>query len=134
MKKYNIPIDGKVNNAKKCTPKESPITNEIKITHLFPLSVSSSSSHFRPNQNNKAINKEAIEYTSASTALNQKLSVNVKDKAAIKDAPRVSFAVSLFHSEVAITIFRTILDADQNINNIVKALENTETIFTIKAI
>jgi hypothetical protein len=40
----------------------------------------------------------------------------------------------LFHSEVATTIFRIILDADQNINSIVKALENTETIFTIKAL
>ncbi len=49
-----------VNKAIKCTPNESPTTNEIINNHLFPLGVSMSCSQRSPNQNNKAINKEAI--------------------------------------------------------------------------
>ena len=51
-----------------------------------------------------------MEYTSASTALNQKLSVKVYDKAATNDPPNVSFEVWLFHSAVTFTIFLIILE------------------------
>ena len=77
LKKYNNPIEGIAKIDKKCTPKQSPITKEIKTSHLFPLGVSSSSSHFNPSQTKTAINSEPIAYTSASTALYQKLSVKV---------------------------------------------------------
>ncbi|MNR30422.1 hypothetical protein D3C85_1478770 [compost metagenome] len=40
----------------------------------------------------------------------------------------------LLISEYCPIIFFRIIDDDQNINNIVKALENTEVIFTINAI
>ena len=39
---------GMVSNPIKCTPKDKPITNEIKINHLLPLGVFISASHLRP--------------------------------------------------------------------------------------
>src|SRR5574343_667743 len=87
LKKYNNPIDGIAKIDKKCTPKQSPITKENNTNHLFPLGVSNSSSHFKPSQTNTAINNEPIAYTSASTALYQKLSVKVKLSAAIIALP-----------------------------------------------
>ena len=57
--------------------------------HLFPRGVSNSCSQRNPNQNNKAIKKVAIAYTSASTALYQKLSENVNVNEAIKALPKI---------------------------------------------
>ena len=85
-----------VNKAIKCAPNESPITSEIKTNHLLPLGVSISCSHLKPSQTNKAINKDAIAYTSASVALNQKLSVNVKANEATKALPKI--IIELFFS------------------------------------
>ena len=65
------------------------MTNEIINNHLFPRGVSSSCSQRNPNQNSNAIKKVAIAYTSASTALYQKLSVKVKVKEAIKALPKI---------------------------------------------
>ena len=45
--------------------------------HLSPLGVFISCSQRNPSHSNKAINSEAIAYTSASTALYQKLSEKV---------------------------------------------------------
>ena len=58
--------------------------------HLLPRGVSNSCSQRNPNQNNNAIKKEAIAYTSASTALYQKLSENVKESDAISELPKIS--------------------------------------------
>ncbi len=66
-----------VSKAMKCTPNESPTIKEMIKSHLFPLGLSMSCSQRKPSQKSKAINKEAIAYTSASTALNQKLSEKV---------------------------------------------------------
>lgn len=44
-------------------------------------------------KNNKAINKVAIAYTSASTALNQKLSEKVKANEPIKELPSITIAL-----------------------------------------
>ena len=60
LKKYIMPIAGITSNPIKCTPNESPTINDIKTSHLFPLSLSISSSHLNPSQNNRAIMHVAI--------------------------------------------------------------------------
>ena len=80
-----------------------------------------------------AINNDAIAYTSASTALDQKLSEKVKAKDPTKELPSTTIALLLSISVYCETIFFSNRVEDQNINKIVKALENTDNIFTIKA-
>ena len=78
-----------VNKAIKWTPKDNPTTNEMINNHLFPRGKCISASHRNPNQSSKAIKVVAIAYTSASTALNQKLSEKVKAKAPTKALPNM---------------------------------------------
>ncbi len=80
------------------------------------------------------MNKVAIEYTSASTALNQKLSEKVKAKAPTKEAPKTAIELLLFISVKEETIFLSKIELDQNRNKMVNALEKTDIMFTIKAI
>ena len=68
---------GMVSNAIKCTPNDSPTTNEISNNQRSPRGSCKLSVHLMPNQNIADINSIAIAYTSASTALNQKLSEKV---------------------------------------------------------
>ena len=55
-----------------------------KIDIFKGLEIFSELSHLNIAQNTKAVKKEDIAYTSASTAENQKESVNVKDNAPVK--------------------------------------------------
>ena len=88
-----------VSNAMKCTPKDNPTTKLISKSHLLPLGSCISCSQRSPSQNKRAINKVAIAYTSASTALNQKLSEKVKAKAPTKELPKIAMLFSLLISE-----------------------------------
>lgn len=126
-------MDGMVSKAIKCTPKESPMSNEIINNQRFPRGVCMSSSQRKASQNNKAINKEAIAYTSASTALAQKLSEKVKASEPTIELPKTTMALFLSNSVYDDIIFLNNIEDDQNINNMVKALENTEVMLTIKA-
>lgn len=64
-----------------CTPTESPRIKNIRIIHRSLSGSWYSFSHLVINQTNSAINIEAMEYTSPSTAENQKVSEKVKHKA-----------------------------------------------------
>ena len=77
-----------------CTPNDKPTTKLINTNHLFPLGYVISLSHLNPSQNNNAIKKEDIAYTSPSTALNQKLSEKVYAKAPTKPLPKTAIASS----------------------------------------
>ena len=61
----------------KCTPNDSPTTKDISNNHLSPLAVFISCSQRKPSHKSNDISKVAMAYTSASTALNQKLSEKV---------------------------------------------------------
>ena len=87
-----------VSKAMKCTPKESPINREINNNQRFPHGVCMSSSQRKANQTNKAINKEAMAYTSASTALAQKLSEKVKASEPTIELPKTTMALFLSNS------------------------------------
>ena len=94
--------------------------------HLFPRGVSNSCSQRNPSQNNKAIRNVAIAYTSASTALYQKLSVKVNDKLAMTALPKIITALLVESSfSPTISFFNNMVN-DQNIKSMVNALENTE--------
>src|SRR5690606_27075710 len=73
-------------------------------------------------------------YTSASTALNQKLSVKAKAKAPTAALPKIAkalvFSISCF-LEIRLVIN---IVSDQNINNMVNALENTDIRLMVSAI
>src|SRR5690606_21946893 len=112
-----------VKSAIKCTPNESPINKDIPSNHRFPLGLSISASQRSPIQNKIAMNKDDIAYTSASTALYQNVSENVKAKLATKEAPKIAFKLVSFNSEkLETTRFKSSV-SDQNINKIVKALD-----------
>ena len=98
------------------------------------LSFSKSSAHLRPNQKRTDKIKVAIAYTSASTALYQKLSVKVNVNEPRKDAPKI--LTELFISSVlfAHNISLPIKLIDQKRNIIVSELEKTDIIFTAYAI
>ena len=113
----------------KWTPNERPTTNDININHLLDLSFSKSSAHLRPNQKRTDKIKVAIAYTSASTALYQKLSVKVNVNEPRKDAPKIlteSFLSSIFF---VLNISFPIKLIDQKRNIIVRELEKTDIIF-----
>src|SRR5690606_20633287 len=123
-----------VKRAIKCTPNESPINNEIPSNHRFPFGLSISASQRSPIQNRIAMNKDDIAYTSASTALYQNVSENVKAKLATKEAPKIAFRCVSFNSENPETTLLKSSVSDQNINKIMKARDTTETILTSRAI
>ena len=122
-----------VSNAMKWTPNESPTNKEINNNQRFPLGVCMSSSQRKPSQNNSAINNDAIAYTSASTALDQKLSEKANAREPTNEPPNMTIALFLSISVYWEMIFRSSMVEDQNINKMVNALENTDNMFTIKA-
>ncbi len=87
-----------VNRAIKWTPKDSPISREINNNQRLPLGVCMSSSHLSASQNNIAMNNDAMAYTSASTALAQKLSEKVKAKEPTNELPKTTIALFLSNS------------------------------------
>ena len=72
-------------------------------------------------------------YTSASTALNQKLSEKVKHKDPKKEEPRIIIALELEIELFFKTIFFQIIVVVKNKKNIVNALAKTDIILTINA-
>src|SRR5690606_15472375 len=102
-------------------------------SHLLPRGVFISCSQRSPNHSNNAINNDAIAYTSASTALNQKLSVKVKASAPTAELPITIKALLLLNSENFSTKALSIMVNDQNIKSMVNALEATDTMLTIRA-
>ena len=73
-------------------------------------------------------------YTSASTALNQKLfAVKVNAKEPTRALPKTANFLEGERISSCPAIFLTSKLIDQNINRMVKALEKTDTIFTISA-
>ena len=87
-----------VKSAIKWTPNDNPTTKLINNSHLFPFGSCISCSQRKPNHNSKAINNMAMAYTSASTALNQKLSEKVKVNAPTKELPKIAMLLSLLIS------------------------------------
>ena len=134
LKKYTIPIAGIASKPIKCTPNERPIIKEISINHLSPSGFSMFSSHLRPSQNSIAIIIVAIAYTSASTALNQKLSEKVKHNDPKKEEPSIRVALCLLISLSTDLIFFPIIVMVRNRKKIVKALAITDIMFIVKAI
>ena len=88
LKKYSMPIAGMVNNPIKCTPKESPMTKAMRSNQRSPRGVFISFSQRIAIQNSAERMQVAIAYTSASTALNQKLSEKQKAKAPTAALPK----------------------------------------------
>src|SRR5690606_16188528 len=123
-----------VNNAKKCTPKDNPIRREISRSHRFPLGKCISSPQRNPAHINNDINKDAMAYTSASVALNQKLSEKVRHRQPINELPSIIMALLLVSSPNLTTIFFNNKETDQYINSMANDADSTDTIFTIKAI
>ena len=68
---------GTVSSPIKWTPNDNPIRKAISTNQRSPRGLSMSSSQRNPNQNMAEVISIAMAYTSASTALNQKLSENV---------------------------------------------------------
>ena len=92
------------------------------------------STHFNPSQKSNDRINDAIAYTSASTALYQKLSVNVK-----VSEPKVELPNILIASIIEMFFLREIkpfikCEIDQNKNRIVSALDVTDIIFIDNAI
>ena len=119
----------------KWTPNDKPITKHIKINHLSPLRESKFSTHFNPSQKSNDNIIVAIAYTSASTALNQKLSVNVNVKQPKIELPNIliaSFTVMKLFSDPTCCFTRW--EIDQNKNSSVNALDVTDIMFTVSAI
>ena len=115
----------------KCTPNESPIKKAINNNHLSPLILSKSFSHLSPAQNVADKKSIAKAYTSDSTALNQKLSENMKAKAPI-EALKIIF--KLLEKLFFLNIFWRNNVVDQKRNNITNALDTTDRKLTAIAI
>ena len=92
------------------------------------------STHFNPSQKSNDRINDAIAYTSASTALNQKLSVNVKVSEPKVELPNILIAskIERFFSTVTKSLVKW--EIDQNRNRIVNALDVTDIIFIDNAI
>ena len=114
----------------KCTPNESPIKKAINNNHLSPLILSKSFSHLSPAQNVADKKSIAKAYTSDSTALNQKLSENIKARAPI-DALKIIF--KLLEKLFLLNIFWRNNVVDQKRNNITNALDTTDRKLTAMA-
>ncbi len=75
----------------------------------------------------------AIAYTSASTALNQKLSENVKASDPINALPKIPILAGLLRSFTGPVTLSNNKTIDQNMNRIVNALESPDMKLTINA-
>ena len=114
----------------KWTPNERPIKNAINNNHLSPLILSKSFSHLSPAQNVADKKSIAKAYTSDSTALNQKLSENIKARAPI-EALKIIF--KLLEKLFFLNIFWRNNVVDQKRNNITNALDTTDRKLTAMA-
>ena len=114
----------------KWTPNERPIKKAINNNHLSPLILSKSFSHLSPAQNVADKKSIAKAYTSDSTALNQKLSENIKARAPI-DALKIIF--KLLEKLFLLNIFWRNNVVDQKRNNITNALDTTDRKLTAMA-
>ena len=99
-----------------------------------PLGVFISCSHRRLSQNKSERIQVAMAYTSASTALNQKLSEKQKASAPITALPKNAKASLVVSIALKAGNFLSRRVKVQNKNRIVKALEKTDIKFTSKAI
>ena len=85
-------------------------------------------------QNTKAVKKEDIAYTSASTAENQIESENVHTSPPTNPAPITAMVCPMFKTSPALTnIFLAKCVIDQNRKSTVKAADNTLNMLTQKA-
>ena len=114
----------------KWTPNERPIKKAINNNHLSPLMLSKSFSHLSPAQNVADKKSIAKAYTSDSTALNQKLSENIKARAPI-EALKIIF--KLLEKLFLLKIFWRNNVVDQKRNNITNALDTTDRKLTAMA-
>ena len=114
----------------KWTPNERPIKKAINNNHLSPLILSKSFSHLSPAQNVADKKSIAKAYTSDSTALNQKLSENIKARAPI-EALKIIF--KLLEKLFLLNIFWRNNVVDQKRNNITNALDTTDRKLTAMA-
>ena len=115
----------------KWTPNERPIKNATNNNHLSPLTLSKSFSHLSPVQNVADKKSIAKAYTSDSTALNQKLSENIKARAPI-EALKIIF--KLLEKLFLLNIFWRNNVVDQKRNNITNALDTTDRKLTAMAL
>lgn len=122
-----------VNSAKKCTPNDNPIKSEINNSHRLPLGKCISSPQRNPAHINNDINKDAMAYTSASVALNQKLSEKVRHRQPISELPSIIMVLPFVSSPNFTAMFFNSNETDQYIKSMANDAENTETIFTIRA-
>ena len=114
----------------KWTPNERPIKNATNNNHLSPLTLSKSFYHLSPVQNVADKKSIAKAYTSDSTALNQKLSENIKARAPI-EALKIIF--KLLEKLFLLNIFWRNNVVDQKRNNITNALDTTDRKLTAMA-
>ena len=128
-----MPRAGMVSRPIKCTPKDKPKIKAISNNQRSPLGVFMSCSQRRPNQKSKDKMRVAMAYTSASTALNQKLSEKQKASAPTAALPKKLKRCGRVSRLEKAGSFRNKSVSVQNKNNTVKALENTDMAFTIKA-
>ena len=77
--------------------------------------------------------KDAIAYTSASTALNQKLSVKVNAREPTRALPKIPILPEEVICSTGPATFKSNRTIDQNMNKMVKALDMPDIKFTIKA-
>ena len=81
-----------------CVPKAKPIMKAINTNQRSAPALSASFHQRNTAQKVNAVKKELIAYTSDSTALNQKLSINVLVKAATVPAPNTNNNLLLLSS------------------------------------
>ena len=70
-------MGGMHNKASNCTPMPNPSRKQMRMSQRVLCASCATFSHFRMAQNVSAVKRDDIEYTSASTALNQKVSLQV---------------------------------------------------------
>ena len=126
LKKYSNPMEGMARNPINWIPKVSPTKKAIRMRYRLPRGFSRLSVHFRPSHNSSDIMKLAMAYTSVSTALNQKLSENVRARQPTSPLPRMAMAWALFRASSPPTSFRPRLVMVQNMKRMAKAEETPD--------
>ena len=106
---------------------DSPIRKHINTIHRLPYGLSAHSYHLVIAQNTSAVNSEDIEYTSASTAENQKVSENVYANAPTKPAPSNPIPLAKVSGRINLRPKAVIV---QKRNKIVNAEANADIAFT----
>src|SRR6185312_6681312 len=110
---------------------ERPIIYAISSSHLSEPSSSEWASHFNIAQKTKAVKKDDMAYTSASSEENQKESENAKARLPTMPLPMITIVLPRFGRLSGDTIFLAMIVIVQNRNSTVKLLDSADTKLTM---